>query len=1602
MSDEKKEGATSKVDEIIVAIKKSTTSGEDLFNETGKIKIKITALTNEAKSELVKKIFNEKEKFNELVLDYFRKNFKEDWNKFNSETRPLRSASAPSMSAAAKATEQTTRPRFTSEPLMKIRPDLLQSPFEEPNPEPAQTKTPEVAVKADEKTEEEKAETVEPKYSVHTSQENMDAVKKYQEDLIAGKAEMGAKLKAVVGDRDIKSLTTEQFLELIIQTKEPKFLAEGAYKGGGKDWNAREAWILGNINIAVPVTIFDDGQRPTQNNTVSHIQVHDKPFQGTLLYTPGALLAKGEASEDTPDMKELIKSDGNIDDDAYYKLYERRLLPLLLHANDEAGKEKVKAFFAIPGIGCGAFAGKFKGQLEEKFEGVLRKILINHVDKLPNIKGVLYDPFQGKANKDEKIGNIDFLVRPTQADPNNKPQLSRPEAHGAEYAKCKLFAFVAWDHFSCPGNEGLAITRGHTDDSAKTMATDAAEKVTGVKGNYDSAQRRFMPPDISEYHEATKDGILTDDVTWRKVIEAEKIKLEVGDRLIVTPTPKTNMSESFFSALTKEADDTKAAEAAKAMENQAQIDKMFEKNKDPFSISPLNVRQAMANYKAIYQLGIDAVVNFILANPEHAEVFFEKRNLTTGLGAWNFREALGERPDLIEKLINAEKPEILDAIEKTNLLSTSHIEDESKRSELNQKLIIQKDRHRFAFTKDTPIALLDVDSTLLPANVGGKPNLALIAALKSQGITKVILFTSSPASEITKQVRDHMTRSEAIQLLKDNGIEVVETVISSSPYSEQTQPLGTYYRNNYRPVEQELMENKDLLNPEKQPQSLKSLDEKERTEEAQAFERGMHDKEAILRHTLARLPEGAIVFSLDDKKGVIDTVTKVAKEESTLSRNIRLGGIQVDMDPEVRIRLLQKRIEEKIKKIASEKDPKEIQRLQRLLKNDEKELEEVKEEVKPIVERNSKEGLAQQIKDFTEGKPTLAAIAAEEEKEKQKEVAPMLSKPATPPRPKTPTPSIERVFEIHLFEILQKLQPSLDEKAINQKVRYVIAFLNQGEIPISEISKISKERLEIVVKDSLEGNIVEASKLAGKLNLEVRPQLATNINQFIIEKTELDPELAKLTSEEKTAPNEDILVSEIDLEREEFVESEEIKNVFEEMFHEAKPAAPIADEMKAAEGGATTAAEKTEAPADEKKVEKTATPSRPRYKHVFEERLLREGILVLASSRNKATDVNKAPPLPLEVNSSSSLESLVNNYNQLKKLYDHLFKQLSHTDQHSFEEGTLLYRNGLSDLIAQKKEELIQKIEAAKTSGDLKTVRACLEILDKNQRYPELYPNLNARVMDKLVGFKEEEKDSQSLDTDSDESDEDAQETIRTMGDEAATSTNEGSKPVEKPKPARPDTPAPIHLSTSQEEAANNLAGRTSVVTSEAVSPILAQNKKPPKYIEIKPLEEFNNPTPTQKESATFSFGALLKQALDFIKSAVKRSDKAIETASALHNDSVKIENLNGDKAAKKEFEEDIKQLTKIAKALVLIKDIGIQQITPAEEKFIKIVNEFKKDPTTSKLLEINNDKDFRQIFINAGNKNRTLSEAEIQDKDQKAEASESSGRSRKLSNPGN
>ena len=327
------------------------------------------------------------------------------------------------------------------------------------------------------------------RYEIVLAPASRTAFAEYLKQLQTKQHKAGAYLQQQLtkaGITDLQSLDTDAIIYHLLSTKKPQIFAEMSVYGDGSDWNLAELALLGDVGVACKVRIFDDGQhhKPV---------VHSTPFEGYLLVTPGALLRNGR-NQIAADWH-IVDQSGQIDPDRHYALYERRLLPLLQYANHTSRQLGKQAIITIPGIGCGQFAGKFIGQLGEKLEQVLLRLLRTYRDQLDAIAWVHFDPYQECSTKTYDIDSLTFAVNPLTKASKKLNQLCPPARYldTSDQDKLMLFSFVAWDHVSWPGNDFYLGARA-TDDGVKAAATDSMYAITGIPGHYDPATHCYLPP----------------------------------------------------------------------------------------------------------------------------------------------------------------------------------------------------------------------------------------------------------------------------------------------------------------------------------------------------------------------------------------------------------------------------------------------------------------------------------------------------------------------------------------------------------------------------------------------------------------------------------------------------------------------------------------------------------------------------------------------------------------------------------------------------------------------------------------------------------------------------------------------------------------------------------------------------------------------------------------------------------------------------------------------------------------------------------------------------------------------------------------------------
>lgn len=369
-------------------------------------------------------------------------------------------------------------------------------------------------------------------YDVVLSETALQRIIAYKNALASSDIEAGAYLKNVIESKNITldQISNERFIELLLLTKEPLIFAESQVQYDGSDWTVKEMELLGDLNVVMGADIFDNGVWSTSDR---NFRTHNPPLKGTLLFTPGPLL-ESSRREATPDLKEVQTAGGNdIDQEKYNRLIDRRITPLFYYVNERAKAANRTALITIPGVGCGAFAGRFHGRMANHLNEALKNILRKHVHNFDRIACVYFDPHRELRDEQHNACNVKYRVRPSANGKNvGKSQLGEPKSYeeaGDDFSECQLFKIVAWDHVSFPGNDYFGGSRA-TDDGVSAAATNSMEIITGISGKYENG--RYLPP--------------SGKINWLKVVTDNGITLKANGNVKVITTDGKFMTLGDF------------------------------------------------------------------------------------------------------------------------------------------------------------------------------------------------------------------------------------------------------------------------------------------------------------------------------------------------------------------------------------------------------------------------------------------------------------------------------------------------------------------------------------------------------------------------------------------------------------------------------------------------------------------------------------------------------------------------------------------------------------------------------------------------------------------------------------------------------------------------------------------------------------------------------------------------------------------------------------------------------------------------------------------------------------------------------------------------
>ncbi|NDH08914.1 MAG: hypothetical protein EBY16_04750 [Gammaproteobacteria bacterium] len=285
----------------------------------------------------------------------------------------------------------------------------------------------------------------------------------------------GKYLQEQLNSVELLEINAQQLIVCLMNTRKPLIFAESQPVLNGSDWNEQETSILGGVSFSTTGThSYNNGAWGGK----SHVN-HLLPIHTNFIFVAGALL-RNDKGTCTADMAEVLSAE-KINEEAFYRLYERRLLPGLLMQNQQAKNDDVRLVINIPGIGCGQFAGTYQTQVRAALPRVLKKLFTNHAHSLDRVDTVNFDPFV-KPERDEFFAGSDespgirLMQRPSQRlfagqKGTIASQLEFPK-DGSDYSTgFRLLKIVAWDHFSFPGNDIWGDKR-YTDDGASFASSD--------------------------------------------------------------------------------------------------------------------------------------------------------------------------------------------------------------------------------------------------------------------------------------------------------------------------------------------------------------------------------------------------------------------------------------------------------------------------------------------------------------------------------------------------------------------------------------------------------------------------------------------------------------------------------------------------------------------------------------------------------------------------------------------------------------------------------------------------------------------------------------------------------------------------------------------------------------------------------------------------------------------------------------------------------------------------------------------------------------------------------------------------------------------------
>lgn len=324
---------------------------------------------------------------------------------------------------------------------------------------------------------------------------------------------MGSRLYEVLRKSNIQSLTETELVDALLKTTRPLLFAENIdhAQGDGSDWTQHEIMLLGRIaRVVKDVTVYS---KRTLNPSEEDIFNEDEQPNATLLFVNGALLVGCEA-----DLKRVVSYDRiegidipKVNEVKFEKFLEDNLLPSILFANQDAGDQG--AVVTLPVIGGGEFAGgknsKLAKQINDCYVNVVTNLIKKNKEHLPNIKAVVITGIPQRGQHTEKNCPTIYTT------PDSIGLAPVIKNHTEDLIGLKVYAAIAGDHLSFPGNDGYAGSP-KTHEGGCSTRTNVYSKITDEPGEFNPENQIYSP----------------DDGNWLDVCEDNKTTLNFSEMYV--------------------------------------------------------------------------------------------------------------------------------------------------------------------------------------------------------------------------------------------------------------------------------------------------------------------------------------------------------------------------------------------------------------------------------------------------------------------------------------------------------------------------------------------------------------------------------------------------------------------------------------------------------------------------------------------------------------------------------------------------------------------------------------------------------------------------------------------------------------------------------------------------------------------------------------------------------------------------------------------------------------------------------------------------------------------------------------------------------------